>query len=150
MIYEKGVTEKIQQFNEVLLELGQPELQRNPLFSINQDRNYEHYTEVKINHPEKLFVLMVFSNDGFTVNMDRSSEIYDFSSEFMQANPKATQNIMKGILTASVEIRYYGPSLTKFIFHPMKGEIYRSVKVYTGLLLWPFAQIKKFNPILQR
>jgi len=147
MQYDSSVQEKLDQCNQVLSDLGHSRIQDNVIFTVNPERNFEHYVEFNVIHPSGLHVCLQISNDGFTVQMDRCSEIFDFSTEMVRTNPEIIRSLFKVILTADIEIRYYGPSLTKFIFHPKGGEVSRSVKVHTGLLIWPIPKIRVFKPI---
>lgn len=148
MNFDCQIQNKIELLNEILAELNESILFENLDFSIGE-LSAEFYLELKLHNSYKNTIPMEIriSQDGFQIGLDRVSEVYEWSNDFIEKSNNVVKTLIRQLFTSSIEVEYCGTNYTCFNIFDKNGELLFSTPVISGFYLKYKCQKKTYSPI---
>ncbi|KUG09298.1 hypothetical protein [Solirubrum puertoriconensis] len=123
-------------FDEVLQELGQPGLLKNPLFAQKPHFDSEFYMPFELAQQSSNAIPIWFelSQSGLTFYLDRTNEIPEWDYKTLMDNPEHVKQTIRNILTAWVLVDYKGQKTVLRLFNEC-GEQINQFTYWQGIRL---------------
>lgn len=147
MKYEMEVSYKLDLVNSVLNSINAKHLLINEDFIINSDFHHEHYVKFLLRKPHCINLELIFINNAFQINIDRTNESFEWSEKQIQENRQDILNFLKMLFTSRIKVEYYGSNYTKIYFFNTNGDCLKTLKFVTGLYLKFGCTTMEYPPI---
>lgn len=146
MKYVIDVSNKIELVNSVLKELNVASLETNKDFRIDDSFYQGHYVKFLLRKADCIHLELIFIDNAFQINLDRTNESFEWSNNQIQKNSEEIKGILKMLFTSRIVIEYCGSNFTKVYFFNDRTCI-KTLKYVTGLYLKIGCKTREYPPI---
>lgn len=151
MVFESSVQSKIDFIDSILSKLGQVPILSNSDFE-EGELLCEWYVPLilkgALNRP---YIAFLISTSGMDIIIDRVSECYSWGNEDIEKHKFFIEETIEILLSKYIKVEYCGEKYTKISCLDSTGKSLRSVKGYTGIVLWKSGCTEKiYPPIYQK
>jgi len=117
MNIDREVQNIIDSFNKVFKQLGQTPLLDNSNFRVDQEISYHRFIRfISVEKEGRIKLRFEVSESGLTFSIDRTSEIPEWSFDYIKSNRERIENELKLLFESIIEVEYKGHKTTIRLF----------------------------------
>jgi len=148
MQFDKQVQDKIDLLDTVFSELEVPLPFENNDFLVEEISN-NGFLRLKLCESERNLISMeiCLSLFGIQINVDRESEVYEWSNKHIEKERENVISFIKQVLTSFVMVEYCGSHYTAFSFFDQNGTFLFKTPIISGFYFKYKCKKKLYFPI---
>jgi hypothetical protein len=146
MKYSDKILYQVNYINSLLQGYNEKPIFDNTSFIIDK-MSWNEYLKVSFNRSERISFEVIFSSNDFQINIDRTNEALDISSNYFDNNKTIIKGFLDFLFTCRSKVEYCGSNYTKIYFYNDSGKCVKTLKYVTGFYLKIGCQTKEYPPI---
>lgn len=149
MNYSDKIQYQVDYVNSLLKEYNEAPLFDNNNFIVDY-MSWTEYLKVIFNKEDSIGFSIIFSSNEFQINIDRTNESLDLSSENFSISKSVVKELLDCLFKSRIKVEYCGPNYTKIYFYNEVGDCVKTLKYVTGLYIKFGCNVKEYKPISRR